>query len=313
MNVMRKIVSILGNVRRKGRIGGFVDSALYAIKRGSAALLDDEAFVKIYYRLHTGRRLDLRDPVTYSEKLQWLKLYYRPPVMVSLVDKYSVREYVASRVGAEYLIPLLGVYDSPDAIELDGLPESFVLKPTHGSGWVILCRNKSEVDWPSVESRLRIWLKRNYYYHAREWAYRHVPPRIVCEALLEDEAGRIPMDFKVFCFGGVPEMIQVDVDRFGDHRRDFYDTSWNRLPVELKYPASGRTLPRPSQLDRMLEVASALAAPFPVCRVDLYCVGSKVYFGELTFFPGNGVQSVRPVEYEFLWGEKIKLPNVRTL
>lgn len=307
--MLRRLFQRLARAAKgRGLLAETADHLIYGLKRIAAAFVPDRVFVQAYYRLHTGKKLDLRNPVTYNEKLQWLKLYYRPAEMTQLVDKYAVREYVERRVGSEHLIPLLGLYESPEEVNIDELPNSFVLKPTHGSGWVILCKDKSRFDWEHAKARLHTWLRRNYYYHAREWPYRDVPPRIICETYLSDEFGEVANDFKIFCFGGEPEVIEVDSSRFVNHRRDFYDTSWNRLPVQLRYPPSNRDIPRPKALERMLSLARALSEPFPVCRVDLYSIESRIYVGELTFFPGNGVQLVEPAEYDRLWGEKIRLP-----
>lgn len=267
------------------------------------------SFIRAYYRLHTGCRLNLGNPVTFNEKLQWLKLRYRPPELVRLVDKYQVRSYVAERVGSEILIPTVGVFDSVDDIDIGKLPDAFVLKPTHGSGWVIPCKDKNSLQWADVRARLNTWMRRNYYYHAREWAYRYVRPRILCEHLLSDERGEVPADYKIFCFGGEPKFIQVDLGRFSDHRRNYYDPSWTPIGVEVLYPRSETEVPRPAALDEMLRLASKLEEPFPFCRVDLYSVGSRIYFGELTFIPDNGVAPIRPQEFDREWGELITLPS----
>jgi hypothetical protein len=300
--IKRAAKAISRTAKGRGRLSTVADLAVYAMKRAAAVFISDEAFIRAYYRLHIGRHLNLRQPVTFTEKLQWLKLHYRLPEMTRLVDKYAVRDYVKETVGEDYLIPLIGLYRSPDEIDIDELPESFVLKPTHGSGWVILCQDKAKVDWVRARKRLRTWMRRNYYYHAREWAYKDVNPRIVCEAYLSDASGNVPPDYKVFCFAGTPAFIQVDVDRFEDHRRDYYDTSWNRLDVKVLYPQSERPVPKPDGLDTMLQVAAALASPFPFCRIDLYAVGSRIYFGEITFIPDNGIGPVQPPEYDRLWG-----------
>lgn len=310
--VMQRVINRMARVTKgEGLLPRLADALAYHSKRALAKVMSDQAFIKLYYRLRMGRRLNLSNPRTYNEKLQWLKLNYRRPEMVQVVDKFAVREYVASTVGPEILIPVHGVYDSPDEIEPDSLPDAFVLKPTHGSGWVMICRDKSQFDWDHAKARLKSWQKRNYYYHAREWAYKHVPPRIVCEELLQDQDGNVPPDYKVFCFGGTPRFIHVDNDRFGDHRRDFFDIDWNRLDVEMRYPVSDGAIERPRRLPEMLRYAAALSKPFPFCRVDFYSVGDRIYFGEITFFPGNGIQIIRPSEFDIAWGEMLELPTMR--
>lgn len=297
--------------RGHGRLARLADHIIYEGKRAFARFVSDETFIRLYFRLRVGRWPNLVNPLTYNEKLQWLKLCYRDHSMVQIVDKYEVRDYVARTVGPEILVPLHGVYTSPDEIRPGDLPDSFVLKPTHGSGWVLVCRDKSKFDWDHAKKRLRTWLRRNYYYHAREWAYKHVPPRIVCEELLQDQDGNVPPDYKVFCFGGTPRFILVDNDRFGDHRRDFFDIDWNRLDVEMRYPVSDGAIERPRRLPEMLRYAAALSKPFPFCRVDFYSVGDRIYFGEITFFPGNGIQIIRPGEFDIAWGEMLELPTMR--
>lgn len=307
---MQRVINRMARVTKgEGLLPRLADALAYHSKRALAKVMSDQAFIKLYYRLRMGRRLNLSNPRTYNEKLQWLKLNYRRPEMVQVVDNFAVREYVASTVGPEILIPVHGVYDSPDEIEPDSLPDAFVLKPTHGSGWVMICRDKSQFDWGHAKARLKSWQKRNYYYHAREWAYKQVRPRIVCEELLIGTGGEVPPDYKVFCFGGTPKFIQVDLGRFSDHRRNYYDPSWTPIGVEVLYPRSETEVPRPAALDEMLRLASKLAEPFPFCRVDLYSVGSRIYFGELTFIPDNGVAPIRPQEFDREWGELITLPS----
>src|SRR5690606_38299975 len=177
-------------------------TAIYSIKRSLSYMVSDRAFARMYHRLHLGNWPNLDKPETFNEKLQWLKLYYRPPELPALVDKWQVRSYVEQKLGGEFLVPVHGVFDSADAIDFELLPPAFVLKPTHGSGWVIVCTNKRDLDEVAARRKLKTWLGRNYYYHAREWAYRTLRPMIVCEKLLLDESGRIPMDYKLFCFGG---------------------------------------------------------------------------------------------------------------
>lgn len=309
----RAIIKAAQIAKGRGKLSSLVDSSLYLLKWSSALVLSDETFVRWYYRLHMGRPLSLDQPRTYNEKLQWLKLYYRSAEMPRVVDKFAVREYVTERVGDDILIPCLGIYDSVDEIDLDALPNSFVLKPTHGSGWVVLCHDKTTFDWKREKARLEVWMRRNFYYHAREWVYRDTRPRIICEELLVDEMGRVAPDYKVFCFNGVPQFIHVDFDRFSEQRRNFYDVSWNRIDVQIRCPPADSEIPRPEPLNEMLDLAAKLSEPFPFCRVDFYTVGSRIYFGEITFFPGNGVWPVEPEVYDHIWGDLLTLPSQPSL
>lgn len=313
MQLIKKAASSLATSARKdGLLGRVSGRALYGAKKGASYVVSDRAFVSIYHRLHIGRWPQIDAPQTFNEKLQWLKLNYRPDELPQLVDKWGVRSFVESQLGNDVLIPVHGLFDSVDSIDFTKLPDRFVLKPSHGSGWVVICRDKSELDEQQTRRKLNRWMNRNYYYHAREWAYRTVKPRIVCEELLLDDSGAIPMDYKLFCFSGEPRFIQVDSDRFSGHMRDFYDTDWKLLPMEVLYPSSGKELARPKPLGEMLRAAAVLASGFPFCRVDFYAVGDRLYFGELTFFPENGVGEFRPGKYDREFGDLLKLPRFET-
>jgi hypothetical protein len=286
-----------------------IEAAMYATKRLSARFVSDELFMQLYARLRTGSWVDLRSPVTFSEKIQWLKLHWRPARLATIADKADVRAYVSQRVGEDVLVPVHGIYGDPDEIPFEELPEPFVVKPTHGSGWVIFCRNKGRFDESAARRRLRRWLGRNYYYHAREPAYQRLRPRIICEQMLLADDGGTPPDYKFFCFNGVPAYVQVDIDRFTGHTRNIYDIGWNRIDAELLYPRCDRTVPRPATLERMVAIARRLSEGFPFLRVDLYSTGSRVWFGEMTLYPGNGIERFRPASVDRAFGDMIVLPD----
>lgn len=275
--------------------------------------IPDALYLKIIYRAETGKRLDLKHPKTYNEKLQWLKLYDRRPEYTMMVDKYEVRKYVAEKIGEEYLIPLIGVYDSVDEIPWEELPDKFVLKCTHGSGSNIICLDKKRLDVEEAKKKLGKWMKKNWYWFGREWAYKNVRPRIICENFMVDESGKELKDYKIFCFDGEPKLIQVDFDRFRDHKRNIYDLDWNLVDLTIKYPRDpNKTIARPDKLDEMLDVARKLSAGIPHVRVDLYSIGDKIYFGELTFTHGSGYEPFYPESYNELFGSWLKLPNRKT-
>jgi len=234
------------------------------------------------FRRRFARRLNLASPKTFNEKIHWLMLNYRRPELTELADKYSVRGYVAKRVGDAILNELYGVWDEPSAVPFSELPNAFVLKVTWGSGQNIVCANKSALDIESSRSWLAASMRRSNYWHCREWAYKNIKPRIVCERFLSDENGNVALDYKFFCFDGQPRFIQVDSDRFTDHRRDLFDTEWRRLPVTFEFPASGRDIPAPITLGAMMSIATSLSQGFPFVRVDLYSLGKRVIFGEST-------------------------------
>ena len=276
-------------------------------------ILPDRLFLKIEFKLRTGSKLNIDNPKSFNEKLQWLKLYDRRPEYTMMVDKYEVRKYVAEKIGEEYLIPLLGVYDSFDEIDFSKLPDRFVLKCTHDSGSNVICRDKSKLDIGTTRAKLNKHLSRNYFWQGREWPYKNVKPRIVCEKYMVDESGIELKDYKIFCFDGEPKLIQVDFDRFRDHKRNIYDLDWNLVDLTIKYPRDpNKTIARPDKLDEMLDVARKLSAGIPHVRVDLYSIGDKIYFGELTFTHGAGYEPFYPESYNELFGSWLKLPNRKT-
>ena len=278
--------------------------------RGDAGLSDEE-WLKAEYRRRFGREADLHHPVSFNEKLQVYKLTYRQPLLTSLADKYQVREFVADQLGDEFLIPLLGCYRSVGAIPVDQLPDQFIIKATHGSGWNLICTDKSSLDWESARSRLRKWLKTDFSMRFREWAYRDIPPRIVIERLLLNEDGAIPVDYKFFCFGGEPKLVQVDVDRLKHHTRAMFDLDWNRLPFSFQYPLPSSPIAAPAALGSMLEVAAKLSKGLPFVRVDLYAVRSRIYFGEMTFYPEAGFGAFDPPEWDDVLGRWFTIAGLR--
>lgn len=255
-----------------------------------------------------GRRLNFAAPATFNEKLHWLIRHHRDPVMTQLADKYAVRDYVAARLGSSFLNDLYGVWDDPTAIPFDALPESYVLKVNHGSGQNIFCRETARLNRPKIRAQLAQWLRRSEYWHSREWAYKDIPPRILCERLLSDEQGNVPADYKIFCFNGQPGMIQVDIDRFAEHQRDLFDSEWQPLPFSLEYPPTGQAIPRPATLDVMLSAAKTLSQGFPFVRVDLYSIRDRVIFGEMTWYPEGGLGHFMPESADRALGDLLNLP-----
>ncbi|KDR94658.1 TupA-like ATPgrasp [Peptoclostridium litorale DSM 5388] len=271
--------------------------------------ISDEKFIRFVYYCRTGKKLNLEKPNTYNEKLQWLKLNDHNPKYIKLVDKYEVREYIRKEIGEEYLIPLLGVYEKFEDIDFKKLPDEFVIKSTHDSGGVVLCNSKSEFNISKAKKKINRSLNRNYYYKGREWPYKNVKPRIVCEALMIDESEKELKDYKIFCFNGEPKAIQVDYDRFTNHKRNIYDIDWNYIPMTLHYPTDPTVhIKRPSKLGEMLDIAKKLSSGFPHVRVDLYSIADKIYFGELTFIHGSGFEKFDPAEFDERFGKWMSLP-----
>lgn len=276
------------------------------------SFLPDSVMLPIQYKLKLGRKLNLKSPVRFTEKLQWYKMNYRNPLMHKCVDKYLVREYVASKGLKDILIPLIGKYEVIDQIDWDELPNQFVIKTTHGGGGlnVIVCPDKSKLSMDEVKEKLSFDphpVKANTL--GREWAYYGLQPGIVVEDLLINRENPVAgiNDYKIFCYGGHAKYIIVDVDRYIGHKRNFFDTDWNNLHVTSDCPAADREIERPENLDEMLKVAEKLSEDFPYVRVDLYSVDGKVYFGELTFYPWSGYVQYAPDEADFWFGEGFEL------
>lgn len=268
----------------------------------------EEAFVSRYFKATIGYTLNLSDPQTFWEKLSWMKVHVRDPLMTQCVDRWAVRDYVRSAVGEQYLVPMIGMYRKVDDIPFVDLPPQFVLKPNHKSGGVIICRDKSTLNVRKCKRSLRASLRCNAYYWGCEWAYKDASRGVVCEELLTDGSFRTPHDYKIHCFNGEPRFLQVDTDRFGDHRRNFYDTSWNLLSLKVQYENTTEALQVPEQFGRMLQIARDLAKPFPFVRVDLYAFSESVYLGELTFYP-FGAATPMPEEYDRMYGDMLRLPG----
>lgn len=284
----------------------------YLTKLGLMDKVSDEKFLTKKYKSIYKRKLDLDNPLTFNEKLQWLKLYDRNPNYTVMVDKYKAREYIAEKIGEQYLIPLIGVWESPNEIDFDSLPNQFAMKCNHNSGvGMCICTDKSKLDIKKVKKGLARGLKQDYYLIGREWSYKDVPRKIVAEQFLKSDAGGLT-DYKIHCFHGVPKFILVCRDRFAESglTEDFYTPEWDLMPVKRPNISNAETpLKKPEKLNEMLALASKLSENIPFLRVDLYCVDSKVYFSELTFFPASGFAPFEPEEWDKTFGDWLKLPN----
>lgn len=277
-------------------------------------VISDEELIRKKFKKRLGREVDLENPIKFNDKLQWLKLNWHDPIATKCADKYEVREIVKEKIGEEYLNELIGVYESVDEINIDELPEKFVLKGTHGSGFNIICKDKNELNWDLEFKKMRLWLKNNYYLSKREWVYRDIKPRIICEKYLEEfETGEL-RDYKIFCFNGEPRLIQVDFDRFKNHKRNLYDLNWNLIDAKIQYPNDPFVkIDRPQKLCEMLKLSKKLSEDFPHVRVDFYHIDSKLIFGELTFFHGAGFEKFWPEDFEEKMGSWLQLPKRKEL
>ena len=274
--------------------------------------IPDKLYLKLYYFAKFKKPLNLKNPRSYNEKLQWLKLYDRNPAYTQIVDKYAVKDYVAKQIGQEYVIPTLGVWDRVEDIDFDSLPERFVLKCTHDSGGLVICKDKSQLDIAQAKKKLSKSLKNNFYYIGREWPYKNVKPRIIAEAYMEDDKTGELRDYKFYCFGGEPKVMLLASDRQteGEESKfDFYDMDFQHLDFRRGHPNSDKPVAKPETFDAMRKLAEQLSQGFPHVRVDLYEVNGKNYFGELTFYPGNGMTRFEPEKWDYKMGRWIKLPH----
>lgn len=273
----------------------------------------DEEYLKKLFFYKMDQKLNLTNPKSFNEKLQWLKLYDHRPEYTIMVDKYEVRKYISEQLGEEYLIPLLGAWDSPDAIEFEKLPEQFVLKCNHNSGLgMCICKDKSKLNYCKVRKELKKGLKQDYYLTSREWPYKDVKRKIICEKFLENKNGGEILDYKIHNFNGEPKMILVCSKRFSKEglHEDFFDTDWNKL--YLGRPNCFRTkekIDKPKELEKMLSFSKKLSQGYPFMRTDFYEVDGKLYFGEITFYPASGLEKFAPEKWDNILGEWIKLPK----
>ena len=273
--------------------------------------MDDEKYIKIAHRIKLDEELDLNNPKTYNQKLQWLKLNYRKPEFTQLVDKYGVREFVKERIGEQYLIPLLGVWNQVEEIPFEELPNQFVLKATHDSGGLVICKDKSLLDVSKAKKKLKRSLKHNYYWAQREWYYKDVPAKIIAEKYMVDENTKELRDYKFFCFNGEVKFMFVATDRGTDTRSDFFDMNFEHIPVKQYYPNAdiNKVIEKPKLFEEMIDLAEKLSKDIPHVRVDLYEINGKIYFGEMTFFHFSGWKKFEPKYYDELFGSWIELPE----
>ena len=283
----------------------------YATRKGFINFLPDKVCLSLVYRGAYGRKLNLDNPTRYSEKLQWIKLYDRCPLYSKLVDKYEVKSYVSERIGEEYIIPTLGVWNSFDDISFENLPEQFVLKCTHDSGGLVICTDKKQLNIDNARTKINKSLKTNYYKLFREWPYKNVTPRIVAEKFMVDNATGELRDYKFYCFDGVVRALGIYSDRGAGKttKADYFDRDFNWLDLKWGYEHAIERPEKPSLYDKMIEIAESLSQGFPEVRVDLYLCNNRVYFGELTFFHNAGFCSIHPESWEKTLGGWIKLPR----
>jgi len=267
------------------------------------------------YEYFTGKKLNLKDPKEFNEKIQWYKVFYQPDILTQLADKYGVRSYVKEKIGEKYLNELLGVYDKASEVNFDQLPEEFILKATHSSSHNLIVHDKSKVDQFKAKKKFLKWLRTNQYFRTgQEWAYKNIRPRIIAEKLLKEEGKSSLVDYKFYCFKGVAKFLEIHLDRSENHKRAFYDLDFNKLPfrnVSLK-KSIDKELEKPEALQEMIRLAEILSDEFPFVRVDLYYINNKIIFGEMTFYPSDGRKDFYPQEYNKAVGDYLELPKIPT-
>lgn len=293
----------------------FVDSII----KNYLSFLPDKLYLSLRYRCLMGHWIDWKNPRTFTEKIQWLKVYNRNPKYTTMVDKYAVKQYVADRIGEEFIIPTLGVWDKPEDIDWEFLPNQFVLKTTHGGGGggVVICKDKATFDKQSAIAKLNESLVSDIYLGLREWPYKNVPKRILAEKFMVPKKNSAPADlpdYKFFCFNGEPKYCQVIQNRRTKETIDFYDMKWSHQEFVgiINSPIYNGLKPvaPPKHLNEMIEICKKLAKDIPFVRVDLYAIDEKQYFGELTFYPASGIGTFNPDVWNGRLGDLLTLPNV---
>lgn len=273
-------------------------------------LIPDLIYIRMTYYLVFKKKLNLKNPLTYNEKLQFLKIHDRNPLYTKLVDKHLAKEYVSNIIGNEYTIPTYGVWNKYEDINFEKIPEKFVIKCTNGSGGVLICKNRENFDFVKAGKFFSSQLRKNPFYVLREWPYKYVKNKIIIESFLVDESGTELKDYKFFCFNGEPKFFFIASERPHDTRFDFFDLDFNHLPFIQGHPIAEKTLIKPKNFDKMIEIAKRLSEGLIHVRVDLYNIDGKIYFGELTFYHFSGMVPFEPDEWDYKFGDFIDLKQI---
>lgn len=285
---------------------------IVAFDRHILSIVPDKLFLKCLYRCRLGKRLNLKNPRTFYEKINWLKIYDRKPEYSLLVDKYIAKQYVGKIIGCEYIIPLLGVWERFEDIDFDKLPNQFVLKCSHSSGDVVICKDRNIFDIETARKKITTFLKQDFYHIAREWPYKNVKRRIIAEKYIEDSATGELRDYKVFTFNGIPRVMLVAShrqDKTQETTFDYFDTEYNHLNIKQGHPNSIVLPQKPKNFDKMISLAEKLSQGIPQVRVDYYEANGNLYFGELTFSDAGGFDTFEPEEWDRIFGDWIQLPQ----
>ncbi len=288
---------------------------VYLMNKGYFKWLNDKTYLKIKYRIIMNTKLNLENPQTFNEKLQWLKLYDRNPEYIKMVDKYEAKKYVANIIGEKYIIPTLGVWDKFEDIEFEKLPKQFVLKPTHTSGNVFICKDKEKINYKQLKKMINKWLKRNYYLIHREWPYKNVKPRIIAEKYMQNKNDEELKDYKFYCFNGKVDYVMVCTERETGHPKFyFYNRIWNFMKNMTNDGIKSKDksmINKPENIEKMFEIAEILSKGKRFVRLDLYNVDGRIYFGEFTFFPQAGFDTNRRKETDEIFSEKLQIGGIK--
>lgn len=286
----------------------------YLGERYKIKIIPDKLFLQLLYQHKVGSILDLSKPQSFTEKIQWLKLNDHNPNYTLMADKYEVKLFVANLLEEDITIPTIGLYNRCEEIPFSTLPQSFVIKCTHDWNSVIICTDKNKFDLQAAIKKINNALKYNHYYRSLEWAYKHIPPRIIVEPFLSEDGITPPIDYRVYCFDGIPHFIHLTLNKFSDRRVLFVDTDWNIIPVGRQGLSTSNTvITKPLCLSRMIEIAKRISNNIPFLRVDFYIVKSKLYLGECTFYPAEGFKAFSPIEFNRKIGDLIPIPFNRKI
>ncbi|WP_229720521.1 ATP-grasp fold amidoligase family protein [Winogradskyella helgolandensis] len=275
--------------------------------------LPSKLYVQYHYEYFSGKKLNLQNPKEFNAKIEWYKVFYRPKILNTLVDKYEVRHVIENTIGKNYLNEIYGVYDNAEDIPFKDLPNQFVIKATHSSGHNVIVKDKSQLDIKKVSKKLKKWIKVNQYYRmGQEWAYKDVKPRYIIEKFLKQDDKSTLIDYKFYCFNGEPKFIDVHIDREEDHKQGCFDLDFKVLPFgkSKTYKSISDGIPKPTNLKEMIDLAEILSKNLPFVRVDFYSVNGKTIFGEMTFYPSDARKEFYPDEYNTIIGDYFELPKL---
>ena len=281
------------------------------ILRYTNRLWPDKIYLRMMYFVYYGETLNLQNPKLFTEKLQWLKLFYHNPYYSSLVDKVEMKRIVGEMIGSQYVVPFCGVWDDFDSIDFDDLPDQFVLKCTHDSASYVICKDKSKFDIKKARAKIEKGLYSNYYYQWREWPYKNVSPKIIAEKLLVDESNDTLIDYKFFCFHGQPVIMYISNDAGDNPHTDFFDMEFNKLNIRMRDPNSNKIIKKPDCFDEMKSLAVKLCKDMPHARIDFYYVKGLIYVGEITFYHNSGFFNINPSEWDEILGNLIDIDKCK--